>query len=544
MENLQLLHLFQFQILLMKKTFSLAIALLGIQLIAFAQADNASKFASAITANDLKKYLTIIAGDEMEGRETGTEGQRKAAAYIEEQFKLIGLLPADALKGYQQFYPLYQDSLVSSELIINGNTAVFGKDYYSQANINETGKFKSKKIIFVGYGIDDKNYSDYTGLDVRGKIVVFFSGEPKKEGKFIISGTNNITEWSYPGTGKKIAIAAARGAKGAFIINTSQDTFTLRTIESNRKTNVYYPRKNKDSIVINHVFLSHAFAQRVIGNNFDTLLKIAKAGRLFEKEWMFENKVKSTFNYEKYRTVINASNVIGLIEGSDKKDEFIFLTGHYDHLGKRDGKIYYGADDDGSGTCAVIEMAHAFAQAKAAGFGPKRTMVFMTVSGEEKGLWGSEYYSDHPIFPLEKTSADLNTDMVGRTDTERKTGDTLNYVYVIGHDKLSSDLPVINEGVNKKYTSLILDYKYDDPKDQNRIYFRSDHYNFARKGVPILFFYDGMLKADYHKPTDTIDKINWELYEKRVRMIFHTAWEIANRDELLKRDILLTEASR
>ena len=208
------------------------------------------------------------------------------------------------------------------------------------------------------------------------------------------------------------------------------------------------------------------------------------------------------------------------------------------------GKIYYGADDDGSGTCAVIEMATAFAKAAREGHGPRRTMVFMTVSGEEKGLWGSEYYSDHPVFPLDKTSADLNTDMVGRIDTEPNTADTTNYVYVIGHDKISSDLPVINEEANNKNTQLVLDYKYDDPADPNGIYFRSDHYNFTRKGVPILFFYDGMLKADYHKPTDTIEKINWELYEKRVRMIFNTAWEIANRDEMLKRDIPLPTSAR
>ena len=221
-------------------------------------------------------------------------------------------------------------------------------------------------------------------------------------------------------------------------------------------------------------------------------------------------------SYKKISIQLDASNVIGYIEGTDKKDEYVFLTGHYDHLGKQSNEIYYGADDDGSGTVGVIEMAEAFAKAKQEGNGPRRTVVFMTVSGEEKGLWGSEYYSDHPVFPLDKTTVDLNTDMVGRIDTERKTGDTSNYIYVIGHDKISSDLPVINEGVNNKYNNLTLDYKFDDPNDPERIYFRSDHYNFARKGVPILFFYDGMLLADYHKPTDTVDKINLELMEKRV----------------------------
>ena len=189
-------------------------------------------------------------------------------------------------------------------------------------------------------------------------------------------------------------------------------------------------------------------------------------------------------------------------------------------------------------------MAETFAKAAAEGNRPRRTMVFMTVSGEEKGLWGSEYYSDNPFFPLDKTTVDLNIDMIGRVDTERTTADTLNYVYVIGHDKLSSDLPLINEGANNKYTNLVLDYKFDDPNDQNQIFFRSDHYNFARKGVPILFFYDGMLKADYHKPTDTVDKINWALLEKRARMIFHTAWIMANRDEMLKRDTPLNMGTR
>ena len=214
----------------------------------------------------------------------------------------------------------------------------------------------------------------------------------------------------------------------------------------------------------------------------------------------------------------------------------MFLTGHYDHLGKRGDVIYYGADDDGSGTVGVMQMAEAFSAAARKGNKPRRTLVFMTVSGEEKGLWGSDYYSEHPIFPLDKTTADLNTDMIGRVDTERKTADTLNYIYVIGHDKLSSELPIINEGVNTKYTNLTLDYKYDDPKDQNQIYYRSDHYNFAKKGVPILFFYDGMLQADYHRPTDTVEKINFELMQKRTKLVFHTAWEMANRDNMLKRD--------
>ena len=528
----------------MKKIFLFAILLFLINC-SFAQSDAAAKYAAVITGNNLKKQLSIIASAEMEGRETGTEGQRRAATYIETQFKAMGLKTVDALKGYQQYYPLYQDSLKKAELKIAGKDVEYGKDFIVSLNNNETGKFKSNKIIFAGYGIDDEKYSDYKELDVKGKIVVIFLGEPKKaDGKYIISGAARGSSWSFPGIPKKVATAAAKGAAGVLFINSNQETFNQRAVDNGKKTGVYFPKNADDTKTINSAQLSHAFAREIMGNNFDTLVKISKAGGNIDKQFAMEKKTKLAFKFEKYRTTINASNVVGIIEGTDKKDEYVFLTGHYDHLGMHNGQIYYGADDDGSGTCAVINMAEAFAKAAAEGYKPRRTLVFMTVSGEEKGLWGSEYYSDHPFYPIEKTTVDLNTDMVGRVDTERKTGDTLNYVYVIGHDKLSSDLPVINEGTNKKYTNLVLDYKFDDPNDQNRIYFRSDHYNFARKGVPILFFYDGMLKADYHQPTDTVDKINWNLYEKRVRMIFYTAWEMANREDMLKRDTPLNMGTR
>jgi Zn-dependent M28 family amino/carboxypeptidase len=246
-------------------------------------------------------------------------------------------------------------------------------------------------------------------------------------------------------------------------------------------------------------------------------------------------------DFKKNMSELQSTNVIGFLEGSDKKDEFVFITAHYDHLGKRgDSVIYYGADDDGSGTVSVLELAEAFTKAKAAGKGPRRSIVFMTVSGEEKGLWGSEYYSDHPLFSLNKTTVDLNIDMIGRIDPKRKEGDSTNYVYVVGDDKLSSDLRPISEAMNKKYTKLELDYKYNAPKDPERIYYRSDHYNFARKGVPIIFYFNGT-HNDYHRPSDTPDKINYNLMAKRAQLVFYTAWEMANRNDMLKRDIPLAE---
>ncbi len=527
----------------MKKLLILVLVCTGT--VAFAQTDVSTKYASIINVDNLHKHLSIVASAEMEGRETGTEGQRKAAAYIEAQFKAIGLKSVDALKGYQQYYPLYQDSLKKAELTVGKKKAVYGTDFISQLNNNETGKFKGSKIVFAGYGIDDEKYSDYTGLDVKGKIVIIFLGEPKKDGKYFL-GTSSTrgSAWTFPGVPKKIAIAAAKGAKGVLVINPNQETFNQRAVDNGKKTGVYFPSANPEKNKLLFAALSHAFAKEIMGNNFDTLVKIVKANGTIGNQWARESKTKVEYKFEKYRSTIMASNVVGIVEGTDKKDEYVFVTAHYDHLGMRNGQIYYGADDDGSGTVAVIAMAEAFAKAAAEGNRPRRTMVFMAVSGEEKGLWGSEYYSDHPFFPLDKTTINLNIDMIGRVDTERITADSLNYVYVIGHDKISSDLPIINEGANNKYTNLVLDYKFDDPNDQNRIFFRSDHYNFARKGVPILFFYDGMLKSDYHKPTDTVEKINWSLFEKRSRMIFYTAWEMANRNDMLKRDTPLNMGTR
>lgn len=506
------------------------------------ETDHAAKYAAVITGDSLKKHLGIIASAEMEGRETGTEGQRKAAAYIQEQFEKLKLKPAKSLGGYQQYYPLYEDSVdvTSCHLTIKDKVLEHGVNYFTVVTANSNKTIAADEYVFAGYGISEANYDDYTNLDVKGKVVVFFLGEPKSNGLYLISGSTQYSKYTYPGLLYKLKTAAEKGAAAAIVLNPSMANIPSSVIAPNSKSKLYYPEKDKEPI--NYAVVAHAYFKNLFPEwQSDSLVRQAKMQMPFHAATYAPVKAPFRFEYRKERQVVNASNVLGYIEGSSKKDEYVFLTAHYDHLGKKGDKIYYGADDDGSGTCALLNMAEAFAQAKAEGKGPKRTIVFLAFSGEEKGLWGSEYYSGHPVFPLDKTTVDLNTDMVGRVDTERKSADSLNYVYVIGHDKLSSDLQPINEGINKKYTKLTLDYKFDDPNDPEKIYYRSDHYNFAKKGVPVLFFYDGMLKADYHKPTDTIDKIYWNLYEKRVRMIFHTAWEMANRDNMLKRDKPLPE---
>ena len=227
--------------------------------------------------------------------------------------------------------------------------------------------------------------------------------------------------------------------------------------------------------------------------------------------------------------VKDSENVVAFIPGSEKPDEFLVISSHYDHVGIDDeGNIFNGADDDGSGTVAILEIAEAFMKAKADGYAPKRSIVFLNVTGEEKGLIGSKWYTDNPIFPLEQTVANLNIDMIGRSDVAHEGND--NYVYLIGSDKLSTELHNLSEEVNSKYMNMDLDYTFNDENDPNRFYYRSDHYNFAKNNIPVIFYFNGV-HEDYHKMTDTPDKIEYEHLEKRARLIFLTAWEIANRPE-------------
>lgn len=237
--------------------------------------------------------------------------------------------------------------------------------------------------------------------------------------------------------------------------------------------------------------------------------------------------IPSSYYNDKY----NASeNVVAFIEGSEFPEEIVVISAHYDHVGMSDGQIYNGADDDGSGTVSMLEMAEAFKQAVEDGYSPRRSILFLHVTGEEKGLLGSKYYTENPIFPLENTVTNLNTDMIGRIDPAHEGKE--DYIYLIGSDKLSTELHNISEEMNSKYVNLDLDYTYNDENDPNRFYYRSDHYNFAKHNIPVIFYFNGT-HADYHQPTDTPDKIEYDLLAKRTKLIFYTAWEVANRDKRL-----------
>jgi len=473
-------------------------------------------FARAITPEYLKKQLYVIASANFEGRETGMEGQRKAAIYIENEFRNLGLKPGKG-SSYQLYFPVpfFQDSLEGATLVVNRKAFTLNKDFFVNISLNSNADLTRGEIIFAGYGISDPARNDYQGLNVRGKIVLVLGGQP----------TGIALSVARKGDTAKLEAAQKNGAAALLILQSGLPG-DLRDLVSRIPLASPYNRV----IYPYSCYITKEVAIAILGENYP----VVEPGKPRVQSYPVNLRV----SFKKSILQLQSSDVLGFIEGTDLKNQVVVVSAHYDHLGKRGNIIYYGADDDGSGTVSILAMAKAFRDAQTAGKGPRRSILFLVNSGEEKGLLGSQFYSEHPCYPLDRTIADLNIDMIGRVDRKRKTGDETNYVYVVGSGKLSTDLKPISEGINKKYSKLDLDYKFDDPKDSQRIYYRSDHYNFARMGVPVLFYFDG-INEDYHKPTDTPDKINYNILEKRARFIFFTAWEMANRNEMIKRDIPL-----
>jgi len=481
---------------------------IGFSVYTQAQKTNPKPFAKEITAQGLKEQLYIIAGPEMEGRGTATEGERRAAAYIQSQFEKAGLQPG--FNGsYQMPFPVFEDSLLKIHLAVNGKDFVAGKDFSGNIGMLNNASFRFSEVVFAGFGVVNETRDDYKDLDVKGKLVIVLSAAFGRDLPAEVK--NKINAFVQQDAAER------RGAAALLIVDNKID-----------------PVPAKGNLYVNPYKTVYRINTFTVSENVGNVI----AGTTLTGSTPQVLKAKVDMDFVKQPNELTSYNVLGLLEGSDLKDEFVVLTAHYDHMGEKDGKIWFGADDDGSGTVAVIELAKAFAKAKAAGKGPRRSILFMTVSGEERGLWGSAYYGENPVYPLDKTTVNLNIDMIGRIDPDRAKKDSLNYVYIVGDDKLSSDLKPISEGINKKYTKLGLDYKFNEPKDPMRIYYRSDHYNFARHGVPIIFYFSG-LHPDYHQPTDTPDKINYALLQKRTLLVFYTAWEMANRDAMLKRDIPL-----
>jgi hypothetical protein len=498
----------------------------------FAQDTTAIRFANQIKSEELKKYLSVLASDEYEGRETGEKGQKMAAEYIKNNFKSFGIPELKQLEqGYYQTFPLdvFQPQKIS--VSVNKKNYKQNEDYFTYSSVLFDSLYNLSDIVFAGYGINSSNYNDYEKLNVKNKTVLILNGEPsEKSGNSIISGTSKLSDWSSNFRKKiteaqkqevAILLVADPKLKEDYEKNEHRINSFRMSLSGEKKS-----ESKKSTLVI---FISEEMATSLFNKNKinDLVNNISET----KKPNSFTFTTQLELNVKQAVSLVKAENVLGYIEGTDLKNELVVITAHYDHLGKHDGVVYNGADDDGSGTSAVIELARIFAQAKKEGKGPRRSVLFMPVSGEEKGLLGSDYYTQHPVFPLASTVCNLNIDMIGRIDDAHE-GDP-NYVYLIGSDKLSKELHDISENANKTYSNLKLDYKYNDENDPNRYYYRSDHYNFAKNNVPVIFYFNGV-HEDYHKETDEIQKINFQKMENITRLVFYTAWDVANRNERIK----------
>ncbi len=479
--------------------------------------DPIDKYVQIITPSSMKEKLTAIASAEMQGRETASPGQRKAAAFLESQFLRYGLVPGTT-GGYQMQFPIFQDTIIEAVMKVNGYEQNLDTAYSYNISTAANGTLDIKQVVFASYGMVTDTRNDYAEIDVKGKWVMLLEGtasEPEEP-------ADNKSPFAMKA---KIEKAKSLGAKGVIVVSAD---FPKKSSDIKKSR---MSLKKPVTAAVSLITVSSALGHVILNmdpNNLLQNLSIIPTGD-------YNTNLQLTVN--KRTLMLQSSNVLGILPGTDKKDEYVVITAHYDHLGVRGKDIYYGADDDGSGTTAVIQLAEAFSKAKAEGFGPRRSIVFLLFSGEEKGLIGSDFFTTFPSFPLAKTSANLNIDMVGRVDPKYK-GDSLNYLFIIGDDKLSSDLKPLTDSINKKYINLQLDRRYNDPTDPNRFYYRSDHYNFAKNGVPCIFYFNGT-HFDYHKPTDTVDKINFDLMSKRVKLVYYTTWNLANRDNMMRRDIAL-----
>jgi hypothetical protein len=490
----------------MKKSLLFCATLMAFYCISFGQPNQtAQKYAATITEADLKENLSIIASDAMEGRETGKRGQKMAAAFIAAYFEDLGL-KGPVSGSYYQPVPLFTTSAPVVSLKA-GATELTGDDFVFLGSGQTAGEV-TLPLVFAGKGSD----AELEKLDVNGKAVLVFLE--------VSTIMNNPVLTKLREKGAKLILGAVEKKEDYTRVSGMARRFMGGRLSL---------KKPEGGNISGSIIVTAETAGKIFSTTYDKLNKAAADKKT--------SKIKpASISYSIAQTVseVRSENILGFLEGTDKKDEVVVVTAHYDHIGistRGEGdKINNGADDDGSGTVSVLAIAKAFVQAKKEGKGPRRSILFMTVTGEEKGLLGSEYYSEHPIFPLDKTVVDLNIDMIGRRDPAHK--DSAPYVYVIGSDRLSSELHTLSEATNKTYSNLAFDYLYNAEDHPDRIYYRSDHWNFAKKNIPIIFYFDGV-HEDYHRPSDEVDKIEFDLLALRAKNVFHVAWEIANRENRL-----------
>ncbi len=502
-----------------------------------------------INIHTMRTNLEFLASDELEGREAGTIAEKVAAGYIASQLRNYGVRPfaysshverdGDSLSYFMEFDATKISVGPASYVILYDSSS--GRDIplsYGQYFVNFHDQLVNcnfdAPVVFAGYGITapEYKYDDYAGLDVKGKIVVALDGEPESDDFAYFDGPI-VSSYSSAQFYKRHR-AKELGAK-AFIVLAYEgllskwDDYVGYFLASKMIFNGEYVSAD-DPERMPYFYASHKCFEELLSHSpysysqIQTLVKERKdipkfAVKRLNARLRMETKAAST----------SAMNVIGMIEGNDPKlkNEFVAIGAHFDHLGMNDsGVVFNGADDDGSGTVTVLEVARAFSRSR----DNKRSILVVFHGAEEKGLLGSSYLTDEATakpFQLPQIVSQINIDMVGRESADS--------IYVIGSGKLSSELKSMNESINKKLKLFTIDYTFDADDDPNRYYYRSDHYNYAKHGIPVAFFFDGMT-ADYHKSTDDVEKINFTKIEKTATLVYNLTHKIANQKRRLKVD--------
>lgn len=507
------------------------------------------KAAEAITAAQLSNYLYFVASDAMGGRDTPSQGLDITAEFIKMNLERWGFKPGGDNGTFFQKIALRRDTIDPNKTSVNVGDKSFklNDDFFRlQGNGSGTGR-----LVFGGDGwmVKSKGIDSFAGVDVSGKIVVIASNgfaqstlTPRPTGVTPddLKGKKGV-DWADP-----YEHARSKGAVGVIVIAPPQLQAAWAQVRNFFSRGSTYPEKLREDAgpasTVPLMLVSKAVGDAIFaGESGD-----AASAKAFELSKT--GSVSGASNTETLYT----QNVVGIWEGSDPvlKNEMVAVGAHYDHVGTNpnapgNDKIWNGADDDGSGTVAVLSIAEALSRSKVR---PKRSVLFVWHCGEEKGLWGSEYFNKFPTVDIKQVIAQLNIDMIGRSQNPNniikcdRPGKPCNEelskvdeIYVIGKDMMSSGLGSIVDGTNKSYLNLAYNTRYDDPKDKNRFFFRSDHFNYAVNGIPITFWFDGV-HEDYHQASDSPDKIDYNKMEKVARTIFLTMWELTDLKERPKID--------
>jgi Zn-dependent M28 family amino/carboxypeptidase len=497
-----------------------------------------------ISAPQIREYLTFIASDEMEGRDTPSRGLDLTAKFLALNLARWGFKPAGDEGGFFQRIELRRDRADSGQtkVDLNGRALTAGTDYLPFGSGTATAQ-----MVFAGTGwfVKSKDIDAYKGIDPAGKIAVIM-GSPNQ---FFPRG---VTRADLGKAGEDSMnpndYARSKGVVGLIYVPDYQylanwQRNRARIMERGSTVVAKFQRQSPASLP--SMVITPETANAIFAGERQAQSIFSSSGSSLPAPFVMNAQKTVTLNIANTSETVPTQNVVAVWEGSDPvlKAEYVALGAHYDHVGSGcprvgNDNICNGADDDGSGTIALLGMAEALAKAQTR---PKRSIIFVWHAGEEKGLWGSRYFTEYPTVQLNQIVAQVNIDMIGRSkkegDTNRANAELTgpDSIYLIGSTMMSTELGELVNAVNKSYLNLTFDTKYDDPKDPNRFFFRSDHYNYARKGIPIIFFFDGT-HEDYHGVGDTADKIDYQKMEKVTRTIYMTTWEIANRPARLKVD--------